>query len=698
MGTGLPSVWIQTRSIFCLKDTACLVCVCAKRKGGCLLQIHMVFILTGMHEVLAPLVYVLHSDVTHLLQVRQRYQDPFEDTFDTPHEDISFSFKEEKCNVTSLSRSALHVPSENALSGDNDWVKRVHSDDLSLVEPDDFGFNLKTVVLGSDSYGAEGELGALLSKRFIEHDAFCMFDSLMRGHRVEVVLADFFSAVNDASTGLSPVLDASAGIYRSLASVDMPLYIHLVGLGVEPQYFTLRWLRVLFGREFDLDSLLLLWDAIFNASNSSKKSVGSIGALKSSARGLFITNFAVSMILYLRPTLLAASNATTCLQKLLNFPKNADVRALIENSNMLRSHLDELSKTAPSLGSKHLWPSVSNSGNSRQISCSPSFRAQIFSSRKGLQQGLSPSAETIWPSIQESYWEERWMNLVLPKEQLEDLGTPEESISCIDSELTNEPARLHPPKEMLLKANSSNLEAENEHLIKEPDLDVTGEMMDHGNSSKGRMATGTCVNNLVNNADRSQDISLNKGDTCSEKTEILSTNPDSRLFVSLERDTVGTETPEHVCIHALDLSAGRGMSNSSHENVCSCSSCKSDSSEDLQQRGPRRYCSDDISLRRIKGVAEGLQPEEAPKMEGDAKALKDEDLRISLQAFGRAMVQSIEVLENALSSLCADDEGTVTLVQSTHSTHKGSLSTEGRSAAIRALTDLRKISNILLQI
>ena len=34
-------------------------------------------------------------------------------------------------------------------------------------------------------------------------------------------------------------------------------------MGVEPQLFLLRWLRLLFGREFHQEDVLVMWDSLF---------------------------------------------------------------------------------------------------------------------------------------------------------------------------------------------------------------------------------------------------------------------------------------------------------------------------------------------------------------------------------------------------------------------------------------------------
>ncbi|RYR13742.1 hypothetical protein Ahy_B04g070574 isoform A [Arachis hypogaea] len=217
--------------------------------------------------------------------------------------------------------------------------------------------DVQTIVLLSDAYGAEGELGIVLSEKFMEHDAYCMFDALMSGVRGSVAMADFFSSfpVAGSQTGLPPVIEASTALYHLLCLVDSSLYSHLLDLGVEPQYFSLRWLRVLFGREFSLDNLLIIWDEIFASDNSKvEKSVDdNIDwglRILHSPRGAFIAAMAVAMLLHLRSSLLATENPTTCLQRLLNFPENINIKKLLEKAKSLqaRALIMTRSQTLPS--------------------------------------------------------------------------------------------------------------------------------------------------------------------------------------------------------------------------------------------------------------------------------------------------------------------------------------------------------------
>ncbi|KZV49007.1 hypothetical protein F511_09603 [Dorcoceras hygrometricum] len=342
----------------------------------------------GMHELLAPLMYVLHVDVKRLLEVRKLFVDHFADKFDglTFHEDDTYNFDFNKFSES--------VEYKNGL--ENSSVK---ANGLTELDPE-----IQTTVLLGDAYGAEGELGVVLSEKFMEHDAYSMFDALMCGADGAVAMAEFFSPspfVN-SHTGFPRVIEASAALYHLLSIADSSLHSHLVELGVEPQYFTLRWLRVLFGREFSLKSLLVIWDEIFSRENTKpNKAAGldvesNFGVL-SSHRGAFISAFAVSMVLYLRSSLLATENATACLQRLLNFPDDINLVKLVTK--------------AASLQALALALNV----NSQQIQYDfLSGRKSVVVRGHSLSLDLS-SPRTPWKMVHESYWEEQWR--VLHKEE-----------------------------------------------------------------------------------------------------------------------------------------------------------------------------------------------------------------------------------------------------------------------------------------
>ncbi|KAJ0031234.1 hypothetical protein Pint_14021 [Pistacia integerrima] len=350
-----------------------------------------------MHELLAPLLYVLHVDVDRLCQVRKEYEDHFTDKFDglAFHEnDLTYNFDFKKFIDSMEDEVGSH--------GNSAKVKS-----LDELDPE-----IQRIVLLSDAYGAEGELGIVLSEKFMEHDAYCMFDALMSGARGSVSMADFFapSLAGGPLTSLPPVIEASAALYHLLSIVDSSLHSHLVELGVEPQYFGLRWLRVLFGREFSLEDLLIIWDEIFasdigKVNKSVENDEDSTFKILCSPQGSLIVAIAVSMMLYLRSSLLATENATSCLQRLLNFPENVDLGKIIVK--------------AKSLQALALDTNISSSHSS--------FTGAYNRSKSAVVRGPNLPSDSISPRtplsvVPDSYWEEKWR--VLHKEEEKRQGSP----------------------------------------------------------------------------------------------------------------------------------------------------------------------------------------------------------------------------------------------------------------------------------
>ncbi|KAL1210589.1 hypothetical protein V5N11_006908 [Cardamine amara subsp. amara] len=354
----------------------------------------------GMHELLAPLLYVLHVDVERLSEVRKSYEDHFTDRFD------GLSFEERDITYNFDFKKFLDDFADDEIGGIQGNSKKITS--LDELDPE-----IQSIVRLSDAYGAEGELGIVLSEKFMEHDAYCMFDALMNGAHGCVAMAGFFaySPASGSHTGLTPVLEACTAFYHLLSFVDSSLHSHLVELGVEPQYFGLRWLRVLFGREFLLQDLLIVWDEIFSADNMARtdEDTNSSQSYKifDSPRGALISGMAVSMILSLRSSLLATENAGSCLQRLLNFPEKIDVSKIIEKAKSLQAlALDDDVRSSALLINDVFDQSIS-----------PAVPARTNSFPSG---STSPKSPLI--IAPQSYWEEKWR--VLQKAAEEEKQSP----------------------------------------------------------------------------------------------------------------------------------------------------------------------------------------------------------------------------------------------------------------------------------
>ncbi|KAJ3104106.1 hypothetical protein HDU97_009555 [Phlyctochytrium planicorne] len=112
----------------------------------------------------------------------------------------------------------------------------------------------------------------IFDEKYVEHDTAVLFYRIMRAAK------PFYETGNDVegkpiitrhgkSSGQSrvlPIVTHCKKIQNDLLRVlDSELCDHLNSLGIEPQLYGLRWLRLLFGREFALDEVLTLWDGLF---------------------------------------------------------------------------------------------------------------------------------------------------------------------------------------------------------------------------------------------------------------------------------------------------------------------------------------------------------------------------------------------------------------------------------------------------
>ncbi|EXJ81259.1 hypothetical protein A1O3_07549 [Capronia epimyces CBS 606.96] len=96
----------------------------------------------------------------------------------------------------------------------------------------------------------------VLDAKFVEHDAFSLFCALMQTAKASYEIGD-----NKES---SPIVARSKRIHDEiLASVDPELALHLNVIGILPQIYSIRWIRLLFGREFEFKDVLRVWDLLF---------------------------------------------------------------------------------------------------------------------------------------------------------------------------------------------------------------------------------------------------------------------------------------------------------------------------------------------------------------------------------------------------------------------------------------------------
>jgi len=188
-----------------------------------------------------------------------------------------------------------------------------------LLAPFLYILELEKIVVKEEN--ANDELSRLMDANFVEHDAFTMFNHLMRTVK-EWFVSDVpippkkKEETKEEEEPLSPVVKKCRHIqYDIVRKYDPQLFSYLTNLQVEPQLYMLRWIRVLLGREFHLADLLLLWDAIFAHSSD-----------------LVLLDFVcVSMLLYIRDQLIHR-DYTSCMRRLFKYPPVEDIHLFIEKA------------------------------------------------------------------------------------------------------------------------------------------------------------------------------------------------------------------------------------------------------------------------------------------------------------------------------------------------------------------------------
>lgn len=136
---------------------------------------------------------------------------------------------------------------------------------------------------------------------YVEHDTFSLFQALMRHAKAWYELGD-----EDArhSQITSPIVEKSRRLQEEfLAKVDPELERYLTYLDIEPQIWGIKWIRLLFGREFAFEEVLRIWDLLF-AEDPTLQLVDFI---------------CVAMLIRVRSQLLDA-DASTALTILLRYP------------------------------------------------------------------------------------------------------------------------------------------------------------------------------------------------------------------------------------------------------------------------------------------------------------------------------------------------------------------------------------------
>ncbi|KAI0603025.1 rab-GTPase-TBC domain-containing protein [Biscogniauxia sp. FL1348] len=222
----------------------------------------------------------------------------------------------------------------------------------------------------------------MLDASFIEHDSFALFAKVMdcakSFYEVGNLSQDSAStpiALSQQSS-VSSIIEKSQFIHENcLYKIDPELSMHLKTIDILPQVFIIRWIRLLFSREFPFQQVLILWDTLFSVDPTFK----------------LIDFVCTAMLVRIRWELLNA-DYTVALQLLLKYPLPKapyGPHTFIDDAIYLRDHLDSHGGNA--LITKYTGKSPSLSTADSRPDTPGSFGPSLRRKVAGARSPLSPS-------------------------------------------------------------------------------------------------------------------------------------------------------------------------------------------------------------------------------------------------------------------------------------------------------------------
>lgn len=107
---------------------------------------------------------------------------------------------------------------------------------------------------------ADPHTAAVLSPTHVELNAYLLFDAMMRAKMREYYRFEDKSVMKKKEI---PINRKSAAVFkRLLRALDEPFYAHLDANRFQPIISCLKWIRLMFLREFEIHDCLVLWDFI----------------------------------------------------------------------------------------------------------------------------------------------------------------------------------------------------------------------------------------------------------------------------------------------------------------------------------------------------------------------------------------------------------------------------------------------------
>lgn len=196
-------------------------------------------------------------------------------------------------------------------------------------------------------------LAFILDEKYIEHDSYMMFSRLMermkeyfevqekhtpidRKKRELFGNAIFEEKDSHLDTSIHRICDKIQNII--LKRKDVELYRLLRKMEIEPQIYALKWVRLLFGREFHIEDVLVVWDALF-ADCGGKPNCAYLDLS-------LIEYIAVAMLINIRSSrkytklniniVVMNGDYSSCLKRLMKYPPVTDVHMFIKQAMEMR--------------------------------------------------------------------------------------------------------------------------------------------------------------------------------------------------------------------------------------------------------------------------------------------------------------------------------------------------------------------------
>lgn len=188
----------------------------------------------------------------------------------------------------------------------------------------------------SKTTSIKDDIRILLDPLYTEHDAFYIFCQVMDVVESWYLINEYSSSKYTDQFDLAPFSrprdsgpTSTLGVKLTkineqiLRRHALELFSHLEALEIAPQIYGIRWLRLLFGREFPMQDLLQIWDAIFAYSLS-----------------FDLVDYIFTAMLISIDKLLLTGDYTTCLKYLMKYPSVSDVSYIIELALHLRDPMN----------------------------------------------------------------------------------------------------------------------------------------------------------------------------------------------------------------------------------------------------------------------------------------------------------------------------------------------------------------------